>query len=74
MLDPDPDSNPDPEPDSETEPECSTYHFRSAKAKSCGSSSTTLLFECFPAVLRIQDAYPGSRIRIFSIPDPPQRI
>jgi hypothetical protein len=27
-----------------------------------------------PAVLRIRDVYPRSRIRIFSIPDPHQRI
>jgi hypothetical protein len=33
-----------------------------------------IFLPCFASVLRIRDVYPGSRIRIFSIPDSGSRI
>ena len=40
-----------------------------------GSGSFPFLINVFSGpVLRIRDVYPGSRIRLFSIPDPHQRI
>jgi hypothetical protein len=44
--------------------ECRYKHFEEGFGKDLQN------YEVFSSVLRIRDVYPGSRIRLFSIPDP----